>query len=338
MSILVTGGKGYIGSHTVLALLEGGYDVVVIDNCSNSKAASLERVKKLSRKDFPFYKMDLRDEKGLNEVFKAHKIDCVVHIAALKAVGESVAKPLFYYEHNLNSTIALCAVMEKYEVTKFIFSSSASIYRGDNPMPLTEESIVGDCISPYAWTKFMCEQILKDIAAASSEWSVALLRYFNVIGAHESGDIGEDPQGIPNNLMPYIAQVAVGRREYLSLYGDDYDTPDGTCIRDYIHVTDVAEGHVAAIEYLSKHKGVDAFNLCTGKGTSNLELIKAFEEASGVKINIKKAPRRPGDLPIGYSSPEKANNLLNWDAKKTVDDAAKDTWRWQSKNPNGYEV
>ncbi|MCL2564485.1 MAG: UDP-glucose 4-epimerase GalE [Defluviitaleaceae bacterium] len=338
MTILVTGGMGYVGSHTILELLTQGYEVVAIDNCSNSKPAVLDRVKKLSGKDISFYKTDLRDKKGLDEVFRTHKIDCVMHFAALKAVGESVEKPLFYYEHNLNSTLALCNAMEKYGVTKFIFSSSASVYRSDNLMPLTEESVAGDCINPYAWTKFMCEQILKDAAAVNSDWSVAVLRYFNVIGAHESGDIGEDPQGVPNNLMPYIAQVAVGRREYLSVYGDDYDTPDGTCIRDYIHVSDVAAGHVAAIDYLAKNKGVNMFNLGTGKGTSVLEFVEAFEKASGITINKKIAPRRPGDLPIGYASVDKAKRELNWTAVKTVEDAAADTWHWQSKNPQGYEA
>ena len=338
MSVLVTGGAGYIGSHTILELLEQGFDIVAVDNCSNSKKEAIDRLKKLSGRDFPFYKMDLRNEKELSNVFQSHKIDSVMHFAALKAVGESVEKPFLYYKNNLSSTLALCNAMEKYGVTKFVFSSSASVYRGDNPMPLTEESAVGDCLNPYAWSKFICERILKDIAKANSAWSVAILRYFNVIGAHESGLIGEDPQGVPNNLMPYIAQVAVGRREYLSIFGDDYDTPDGTGVRDYIHVTDVAAGHVAALEYICKYKGADAFNLGTGKGTSVLELVRAFEEASGIMINKKIAPRRPGDLPVCYASPDKAKTELNWCAKKTAEDAAADTWNWQSKNPKGYEV
>ena len=338
MMIFVTGGASYIGSHTVLELLNLGYDVVAADNFINSKAEVLNRVRRLSGRDFAFYDMDIRDETKLEEVFKAHKFAAVIHLAALKAVGESVEIPLSYYENNLGSTITLCKIMEKYGVTKLIFSSSAAIYSEDNELPLTEDSKVGNCTNPYAWSKYMCEQILKDIAQANGNWSVIMLRYFNVIGADKSGDIGEDPQGIPNNIMPYIAQTAVGRREFLSVFGSDYDTVDGTGVRDYIHVTDVAKGHVASVEYSEKHKGSHIFNLGTGRGSSVLELVKAFEEAAGFPINKKFMDRRPGDLAVCYATSAKAERELNWRAEKTIEDAARDTWRWQSKNPNGYEV
>ena len=336
MTVLVTGGAGYIGSHAVLELLECGHNVVVVDNFSNSKSEALERVKQLSGRDFPCFEADLRDAEKLDKIFLSHKIDCIMHFAALKAVGESVSDPLMYYSNNLESTITLCEAMQRHEVKKIIFSSSASVYCGENAMPLTEESFVGNCTNPYAWTKYMCEQILRDTAAANSGWSAVILRYFNVIGAHESGELGEDPQGIPNNLVPYIAQTAVGRREFLSLYGNDYDTPDGTCIRDYIHITDLIKGHIAALEYTNKHEGASVFNLGTGKGSSNLEVIKAFEDAAGVVISIKNAPRRPGDWAIAYASPEKAKKELNWAAERTVADAMEALWRFQSRYPNGY--
>ena len=335
-TVFVTGGAGYIGSHAILELLECGYDVVAADNFSNSKPEAIERLKRLSSRDFVCYEMDVRCADKLNEVFSKYKIDCVMHFAGLKAVGESVKEPLMYYANNLQSTIAISAAMCRHNVKKIIFSSSASVYSESNPMPLTESSEAGNCLNPYAWTKYMCEQILRDTALANDGWSVVNLRYFNVIGAHESGDIGEDPQGIPNNLMPFIAQTAVGRLDFLSIYGDDYDTPDGTGVRDYIHVTDLVKGHVAAIEYANKHDGTAVFNLGTGKGSSVFEMVKAFEDASGVVINKKIAPRRPGDLPVCYASVEKARKELGWTAAKTICDAARDTWRWQSKNPNGY--
>ena len=337
MTLLVAGGAGYIGSHTVWVLLEKGYDVVVADNFSNSSPEAVRRTKQLAGRDFPVYEMDVRDTAKLDGVFAAHDIGCVIHFAGLKAVGESVRVPLQYYDNNLNSTLALCGSMRKHGVGKLIFSSSATVYSGDNPMPLSETSVVGNCANPYGWTKLMCEQILRD-AAATEGWSVALLRYFNPIGAHESGQIGEDPQDIPNNLMPYIAQTAVGRRECLHVFGDDYGTPDGSGVRDYIHVADLAKGHAAAISYLDAHPGTHAFNLGTGKGTSVLELVRAFEEASGVPIPKKITARRAGDLPVSYADPGKARRELGWTAEKSILDACADSWRWQSQNPNGYEL
>lgn len=336
MTIFVTGGAGYIGSHTLLELIGQGYNVVACDNYSNSKPESIARVAALAGRDFPFYQMDVRDGKQLDRVFREHDIACVLHLAGVKAVGESVADPLKYYTNNLNSTIALCEAMLRHGVHKFIFSSSATVYNGNNEMPLTEESAVGGCSNPYGWTKFMCEQILRDVAKANGGWAVALLRYFNPIGAHESGRIGEDPQDIPNNLMPYIAQTAVGRREYLNIFGDDYDTPDGTGVRDYIHVADLAAGHAAAVKYLETHTGVSEFNLGTGRGVSVLELVSAFEEASGVQIPRRVVGRRPGDLPVCYAATDKAYRELGWVARKTIVDACLDTWRWQRGNPDGY--
>jgi len=330
MTVFVTGGAGYIGSHTVLQLLENGYDVVVADNFANSKPDVMERVSRLAGRPIPLCNIDVRDQNKLDEALAKYSIDCIIHFAGLKAVGESVSIPLAYYANNLDSTIALCTAMQRHNINKFIFSSSATVYSEDNAMPLTEESATGNCSNPYGWTKFMCEQILRDAAAANSGWSVALLRYFNPIGAHESGEIGEDPQGIPNNLMPYIAQTAVGMRDVLPVYGDDYDTPDGTGIRDYIHVSDLATGHVAAIEYLCNHEGTSVFNLGTGKGTSVFELISAFEQASGITIPKEIVGRRPGDLPVCYAATDKAARELNWTAVKTIADACGDSWRWQN--------
>jgi len=337
MTVFVTGGAGYIGSHAVLELLERGYQVVVADNFSNGRPAALDRIKKLSGREFVCYEIDVRDEDKLDLIFSSHKIDCVMHFAGLKAVGESVAWPLKYYANNLESTIALCSAMLRHGVKNIIFSSSASVYYGGNEMPLREDSVVGNCTNPYAYTKLMCEQILTDTATANPDFSTVMLRYFNVIGAHSSGELGEDPQGIPNNLVPYIAQTAVGRREILSVYGDDYNTPDGTCIRDYIHIEDLIRGHVAALDYADKNKGAAIFNLGTGKGSSNLEVIKAFEDASGVMINKKSAPRRAGDWAVAYASADKAREELNWVAKKTLADAMADLWRFQSRYPSGYD-
>ena len=336
MTVFVTGGAGYIGSHAILELLEQGYDVVAVDNFSNSKPEAIKRVKELAGRDFPFYEMDIRDSLQLDRIFSEHEVDCVIHFAGLKAVGESVGKPLEYYANNLNSTLVLCEAMKKHNVNKIIFSSSATVYDPGEDMPLTEYSRTGGCINPYGWTKFMCEQILTDAVNANEGWSLVLLRYFNPIGAHESGMIGEDPQDVPNNLMPYIAQTAIGRFPYLSVNGDDYETPDGTTIRDYIHVVDLATGHVAAINYINTHKGVSIFNLGTGNGVSILELVSAFEEATGVTIQKKMAPRRPGDGPICYASTEKAKKELGWVAKKTLKEACADTWRWQKNNPKGF--
>jgi len=337
MTIFVTGGAGYIGTHTVLKLLEHGYSVVVADNLSNSKIEAIKRVKTLSSHDFPFYEIDLCDVNELDRVFVTHKIDAVIHFAGLKAVGESVEKPLEYYENNLLSTIALYNAMKKHGVNKLIFSSSATVYDPINKMPLTETARVGSCTNPYGWTKFMCEQILSDVANANKDFSVALLRYFNPIGAHESGMIGEDPQDAPNNLMPYIAQTAVGRRDHLKIFGSDYDTLDGTGVRDYIHVVDVAEGHVSAIKYLENKKGASVVNLGTGKGVSVLELVSAFEEITGVVIKKEFVERRAGDIATCYAATDKAKKELGWEAKKTIFDACADTWRWQRNNPNGYE-
>jgi len=336
MTVFLSGGAGFIGSHMTVELLNQGYDVVIADNYSNSSPEALSRVRKISRRDFAFYNCDVRDGSCLDKIFAEHKTDCIIHFAGFKAAGESVEKPVEYYDNNLNATISLCKAMKRHNITKMIFSSSASIYSVVNDMPLTEGSIVGDCPNPYGWTKFMSERILQDAAAANPGWSVAMLRYFNLFGAHESGEIGDDPSGVPKNLPPFIAQVAVGRRELLEIYGDDYPTPDGTCIRDYIHINDLVKGHIAAMKYCGNHSGAEAFNLGTGKGTSNFEMVKAFEEANGIKIPIKIAGRRPGDAPVSYCSTKKAERLLGWKAVKTVADGCRDMWRWQSKNPNGY--
>jgi len=336
MTIFVTGGAGYIGSHTVLELLGQGYDVVVADNFSNSKPRAIEIVKELAGCDFPFYEMDVRDPEGLDKVFRKHEITCVIHFAGLKAVGESVSMPLEYYSNNIESTLTLCSTMKRHNICKFIFSSSATVYSGDNTMPLTEDSLTGGCINPYGWTKYMIEQILRDVAHASDGWAVALLRYFNPIGAHESGRIGEDPQDTPNNLMPFIAQTAIGRHPHLNVYGDDYDTPDGTCIRDYIHVVDLAAGHVSAVKHIEANAGLNVFNLGTGKGVSVLEFVSAFEDVTGVCIPKKITARRPGDLPVSYAATDKAKRELGWEAKKTLRDGFADSWRWQKGNPNGF--
>ncbi len=335
MAVLVTGGAGYIGSHTCLELLNQGYEVAVVDNFCNSSPEALKRVTTLAGKDFAFYEADVRDESAMDGVFSRHDIACVIHFAGLKAVGESVSMPLRYYGNNLESTIKLCEAMKRAKVNQIIFSSSATVYNGENEMPLTESSRTGDCTNPYGWTKYMCEQILRDAAKAEG-LSVVLLRYFNPIGAHESGQIGEDPADIPNNLMPYIAQTAVGRLDYLRVFGSDYPTPDGTGVRDYIHVSDLAKGHVAAIQYFEKHTGCEVFNLGTGKGTSVLELLRAFEAVVGKPIPYKITGRRPGDLATCYAATEKAAEVLGWRAEKTIGDACADSWRWQSKNPMGY--
>ena len=336
MTILVTGGMGYIGSHTCVELLERGMDVILVDNLVNSKVESMRRVAAITGKTPLFYELDLRDEAKLSAVFEAHSIDCVIHFAGLKAVGESVAKPLMYYNNNLNSTITLCRVMERYGCKRIIFSSSATVYSGDNEMPLTETSKTGNCTNPYGWTKYMGEIILRDIAAADPEWSVVLLRYFNPVGAHPSGTIGEDPKGVPNNLMPYISQVAVGRRERLGVFGNDYPTHDGTGVRDYIHVVDLARGHVAAIGYAMDHTGTEVFNLGTGTGYSVLDMVHAFEQANGVAIPYEITPRRPGDLATYYADPAKSAGELGWKAEHDLVDMCRDSFRWQTQNPMGY--
>ena len=336
MNVLVTGGAGYIGSHTCVELLESGHDVVVVDNLCNSNAKSLERVEALTGKSVKFYQGDVRDEALLRRIFAENEISSVIHFAGLKAVGESVAQPWRYYDNNLNSTLVLTKVMTDVGVKSIIFSSSATVYSGDNVMPLRETSRTGGCTNPYGWTKYMTEQILSGMAHADPAWSVVLLRYFNPIGAHESGMIGEDPRGVPNNLMPYITQVAVGRREKLSVFGNDYDTPDGTGVRDYIHVVDLAKGHVAAVKYAAEHTGCEVFNLGTGTGYSVLDMVKAFEQANGVPVPYQIVDRRPGDLATCYADPSKSAEKLGWKAEKTLVDMCRDSWNWQSRNPMGY--
>ena len=336
MNILVTGGAGYIGSHTCVELLNAGYGVVVVDNLCNSNAKSLERVEELTGRKITFYRGDVRDKALMDKIFAENEIAAVIHFAGLKAVGESVAQPWRYYDNNLNSTLVLTKAMEEAGVKNIIFSSSATVYSGDNEMPLREDSRTGGCTNPYGWTKYMTEQILSGMCTADSSWSVALLRYFNPIGAHESGRIGEDPRGIPNNLMPFITQVAVGRREFLSVYGNDYPTPDGTGVRDYIHVVDLAKGHVAAVRYVTEHTGCEVFNLGTGVGYSVLEMVKTFERANNLTLPYKIVDRRPGDLPTCYADPSKSAEILGWRAEKNLEDMCRDSWRWQSRNPMGY--
>lgn len=338
MAILVTGGAGFIGSHTCVELLNAGYDVVVVDNYYNASPKSLERVKELTGKDFKSYDCDVRDSEGMDKIFKENKIDAVIHFAGLKAVGESCQKPIEYYDNNIGGTLKLCDVMRNNGCKNIVFSSSATVYGMNNASPLKETMKTGGTTNPYGTTKYMIEIILEDIYKSDNEWNVTLLRYFNPIGAHESGRIGENPNGIPNNLMPYITQVAIGKRPYLNVYGDDYDTPDGTGVRDYIHVVDLADGHVKAVKnILEGNKGVQVFNLGTGKGYSVLDIVKAFSKAYGKELPYKIAPRRPGDLAVCYSDPTKAKEVLGWEAKRDIDDMCRDSWNWQSKNPNGYD-
>ena len=335
MKVLLTGGAGYIGAHTAVELLNAGYEIVVADNYSNSSPESMARVKKLTGKDFPVYDVDLCDEAVFDRVFDCEQIDAVIHLAGLKAVGESVAKPLEYYRNNLDSTLNLVDVMKKHGVTKLVFSSSATVYGMATKMPLTEDAATG-CTNPYGWTKYMIEQILRDYAHANKDFSAMLLRYFNPVGAHESGTIGEDPNGIPNNLMPRVLQAATGKLDHLGVYGNDYPTPDGTCVRDYIHVVDLAKGHVAAIKYLENHKGIETVNLGTGKGIGVLDIIRTFNDANGLDLKYTIEARRPGDAAEGYADPSKAEKLLGWKAEKTLADMCRDAWRWQTQNPNGY--
>ena len=337
MNVLVTGGAGYIGSHTCVELLNEGYGVVVIDNLCNSNAKSLDRVKELTGKDLKFYEGDVRDEALLRKIFAENEIGCVIHFAGLKAVGESVSIPWKYYDNNLNSTLVLTKVMEEVGMKNIIFSSSATVYTADNEMPLKETSRTGGCTNPYGWTKYMTEQILSGMATADKEWSIVLLRYFNPIGAHKSGTIGEDPRGIPNNLMPYITQVAIGRREFLSVFGNDYDTPDGTGVRDYIHVVDLARGHVAAVKFVAGNSGCEVFNLGTGIGYSVLDMVTTFSRVNDVAVPYKITDRRPGDIATCYAAPGKSAEVLGWSAEHTLDDMCRDSWNWQKNNPMGYE-
>lgn len=337
MAVLITGGAGFIGSHTCVEMLGAGKEIVVIDNYVNASPEALERVKKITGKDFPYFECDIRDEEGLRRVFDAYRIDAVIHFAGLKAVGESCVKPVEYYDNNIGGTVTLLKVMKEKNVKTIVFSSSATVYGSENPVPFKEDMKTGGTTNPYGTTKYFIEIILSDLCKADPEWSVSLLRYFNPIGAHESGLIGESPNGIPNNLMPYIAQVAVGKREKLSVFGDDYNTPDGTGVRDYIHVVDLAKGHVFATNRALSVKGCEVYNLGTGKGVSVLELVKAFEDANGIKIPYVIAPRRPGDIDNSYADVSKAYEILGWKTEKTAVDACRDTWRWQQMNPNGYE-
>ena len=336
MSILVTGGAGYIGSHTCLELLNQGYDVVVVDNLANSSKKSLERVEEITGKKLTFYEADLLDRNAMEKIFEKEDIDSVIHFAGLKAVGESVAKPIEYYYNNITGTLILCDVMRNHGVKNIVFSSSATVYGDPAFVPITEECPKGKITNPYGQTKSMLEQILTDIHTSDPEWNVILLRYFNPIGAHKSGKIGEDPKGIPNNLLPYVAQVAVGKLKCLGVFGNDYDTPDGTGVRDYIHVVDLAQGHVKAIEKIKENKGVLVYNLGTGKGYSVLDVVHAFEKACGKKINYEIKARRPGDIATCYADPAKAKAELGWEAKYGIDEMCADSWRWQSSNPNGY--
>lgn len=337
MAILVTGGAGYIGSHTCVELLNRGHEVVVVDNLSNSSEEALTRVEKITGKKITFYKADILDKEALHTIFKENVIDSVIHFAGLKAVGESVKKPLEYYHNNICGTLVLCEVMRAHGVKKIVFSSSATVYGTPKTVPITEDFPLSTT-NPYGSTKLMLEQILTDLNIADSKWNVILLRYFNPIGAHESGTIGEDPKGIPNNLVPYITQVAVGKLEKLSVFGDDYDTVDGTGVRDYIHVVDLAIGHVKAIEKLQEDKGVSIYNLGTGNGYSVLEMVKSFEKASGKKIPYVINPRRAGDIATCYADASKAKRELGWEAVRGLEKMCEDSWRWQSANPNGYEA
>ena len=336
MTILVTGGAGYIGSHTCIELISAGYDVVVVDNLCNSCKEALDRVEKIVGKTIKFYEADIRDAEAMKNIFEKEDIDAVIHFAGLKSVGESVAKPLEYYDNNIAGTLVLCDAMRNAGVKNIIFSSSATVYGDPAFVPITEECPKGQCTNPYGWSKSMLEQILTDLHTADSEWNVVLLRYFNPVGAHKSGTIGENPKGIPNNLMPYITQVAVGKLECLGVFGDDYDTPDGTGVRDYIHVVDLALGHVKALKKIEEKAGVKVYNLGTGNGYSVLDMVKAFGKACGKEIPYQIKARRPGDIASCYADPTKEKEELGWVAERGLDEMCEDSWRWQSNNPEGY--
>ncbi|MEW8994297.1 UDP-glucose 4-epimerase GalE [Clostridium sp.] len=336
MAVLVTGGMGYIGSHTTVELLKEGYEVVIVDNLSNSKELVKDRIKAITGKEPKFYKYDVLNKEDMDKVFSENTIDSVIHFAGFKAVGESVAKPLEYYHNNLTSTFVLLELMRKYGVENFVFSSSATVYGDAKIIPITEDSPLS-ATNPYGRTKLMLEEILRDLYSSDNSWNIALLRYFNPVGAHESGTIGEDPCGIPNNLMPFITKVAIGELKELSVFGDDYDTPDGTGVRDYIHVVDLAKGHLKALEKLKTNSGLVTYNLGTGNGYSVLDIVKAFSEASGREIPYKITARRPGDIATCYSDPRKANEELGWKAEKGIKEMCEDSWGWQSQNPKGYE-
>jgi UDP-glucose 4-epimerase len=335
MNILVTGGAGYIGSHTSVLLLEAGYDVIIVDNLCNSSAEAVKRVASLTGKEPIFYEADLCDEATLDSIFTKHSIDAVIHFAGLKAVGESVEMPLTYYENNIGSTLSLCKIMAKHNVKKIVFSSSATVYGKPETVPIREDFPLS-CTNPYGRTKLMIEEILRDLYVSDNEWDIALLRYFNPVGAHKSGMIGEDPKGIPNNLMPFISQVAIGKRDFLRVFGDDYETPDGTGVRDYIHVLDLANGHLKALEKISEHVGVVTYNLGTGHGYSVLDMLHAFEKACGKELPYQICERRSGDIAACYADPKKAKEELGFEAVHTLEEMCADTWNWQSKNPDGY--
>lgn len=336
MKVLVTGGMGYIGSHTCVQMLEAGIEPIIVDNLSNSKTAVLDRIEALSGSRPVFYQGDIRDESLLDSIFSEHSISSVIHFAGLKAVGESVAKPLEYYDNNVNGSLVLVRAMRKAGVKSIVFSSSATVYGDPEVVPITEDSPVGATTNPYGRSKYMVEGVLSDFFEAQPDWSITLLRYFNPVGAHPSGTMGEDPQGIPNNLMPFIAQVAVGRREKLSVFGDDYPTPDGTGVRDYIHVMDLADGHIAALNSVGEKAGLHIYNLGTGKGSSVLEMVQAFSDSCGKQVAYEICPRRPGDIAECWASTEKAERELGWKATRSVKEMTADTWHWQSKNPKGY--
>ncbi|MBQ1264509.1 MAG: UDP-glucose 4-epimerase GalE [Oscillospiraceae bacterium] len=335
MAVLLTGGAGYIGSHTAVALIEAGYEVIIADNYYNSSPKVIDRIADICGKKPVCIEADMCERESVENIFRNYDIDGVVHFAGLKAVGESVQKPLFYYRTNIDSALTVLEVMAQYGCKRFVFSSSATVY-GDQPAPLTESAQTGNCSNPYGWTKFMIEQILMSAAKADESLSVVLLRYFNPVGAHESGRIGENPNGIPNNLMPYITQVACGKREHLTVFGDDYDTPDGTGVRDYIHVCDLADGHLKALEYAQKHTGCEVFNLGTGCGSSVLQIVKTFARVNDLDLPYVIGPRRAGDLATVYADPEKAQRVLGWKAVRNLDDMCRDSWNWQKNNPNGY--
>ncbi len=336
MSILVTGGAGYIGSHTCVELLNAGYEIIILDNFYNSKSESLNRIKEITNKDFKFYEGDIRDREFLDNLFAKEDVEAVIHFAGLKAVGESCQKPLEYYDNNIGGTVTLLLAMKDAGVKKIVFSSSATVYGSSNPSPLKEEMPIGGTTNPYGTTKLYIENILQDLCKSDDEWSVCTLRYFNPIGAHKSGRIGENPNGIPNNLMPYITQVAVGKLDHLNVFGDDYDTHDGTGVRDYIHVVDLSIGHVYAVKKVLAETGINVYNLGTGNGYSVLDIVKAFSKASGIEIKYEIAPRRDGDIATCFSDPSKAKNELGWVAERGLEEMCEDSWRWQSENPNGF--
>lgn len=337
MSILVTGGAGYIGSHTTVELIQAGYDVVIVDDLSNSKATVIDRIEKITGTRPRFYQVNILDEEKLDHIFQTETIEAIIHYAAFKAVGESVQNPIKYYSNNLGGLLSILKAMNKHKVQRIVYSSSATVYGTENPSPLSEKMPTGQVTNPYGYTKLMGERILKDTSKAHPNWSITILRYFNPIGAHESGLIGEDPQGIPNNLMPYITQVAIGKLEKLHIFGNDYDTPDGTGVRDYLHVVDLAKGHVAAIRFAEEHEGLETINLGTGQGYSVLDLVQTFEKVNHLSLPYVIDPRRPGDVASCYADPSYAKELLGWQTEKTLDDMCRDSWHWQESSPHGYD-